>query len=239
MNAAKIMAVDDDVRQLKSVVRMLRRSRFQVEACANPVRALRMAFANPPNLILLDISMPKMSGHEFLRRLRRARDTDLAHRAALKTIEIARNIPVIFVTGLADIHQRVSGLDAGADDYVTKPFDADELRARIRNHLKRTRHQEESLATICEQQLRAETALDAVLENVQSCEGSLYDLRTNLDLARMVRGDSLRKDCIARAMRDARHLKGSLERMADSYPRAAREPIAGRPTMKAESGGTL
>ncbi len=149
MNSIHILAVDDDANQLAAVRRVLRRSRFEVTTCTNPKRALRVAATEQPDLILLDVSMPTMSGHEFLHRLRRfeAKRNCVMSESLVKGVPYAT--PVIFLSGLSESHQKVSGLDAGAEDYITKPFDPDELRARIQNQLRRVRQQRERLSPEC------------------------------------------------------------------------------------------
>ena len=134
MSEARILVVDDEPSQLAALRRVLRRSRYEVETAASGRIALRMVVASRPDLILLDVSMPRMSGHEFLRRLRRLEAKGLTGVSGqAETLPI----PVIFLTALDAPHQIVSGLDAGAVDYVTKPYDAEELRARIRRQLRR------------------------------------------------------------------------------------------------------
>ena len=138
---SRILAVDDDPQHLAAVERILRRSRFEVLTATNGKTGLRIALQQRPDLILLDVTMPGMSGHEFLRRLRRLErrrnKTEGGHRGPPTGPET----PVIMVSGRSEAHQRVSGLDAGAVDYITKPFEPDELRARIRSQLRRVRHQ--------------------------------------------------------------------------------------------------
>lgn len=118
MSFPRILAVDDEPSQLAALKRTLRRSQFVVETASSGRAALRMVAQNPPDLILLDVSMPCMSGHEFLRHLRRwesrARRTARGNASA----EVRQQIPVIFLTALGATTQHVSGLDAGAVDYM-------------------------------------------------------------------------------------------------------------------------
>jgi two-component system, OmpR family, KDP operon response regulator KdpE len=126
-----ILVVDDDPGYLSATARVLRRSRYDVRTARGGRIGLRAAVQAPPDLMLLDISMPTMSGHEFLRRLRR-----LERAGRLKHGGGQGEIPVLFVSALAAPRQRVAGLDAGASDYIIKPFDPEELRARVRRHLR-------------------------------------------------------------------------------------------------------
>lgn len=124
----KVLIIDDSPDALS-----LARARLACEdltiVCAESGDAgLRAARAEPPDLILLDIDMPGMSGFEVCRLLKA--DTDLAM------------VPVIFLSGSDDTRDKVKGLDLGATDYVTKPFDVFELRARVRAALRTKRLQD-------------------------------------------------------------------------------------------------
>jgi DNA-binding response OmpR family regulator len=134
MDQPRILAIDDDHNQLASLGRIFRRSGIEIIKASNGRDGLRKALRLGPDLILLDVTMPRMSGHEFLRRFRRI-ERRLANRATRNLPET----PVIFLTARGQLHQRIDGLDAGAADYITKPFDADELRARVRRALRDAR----------------------------------------------------------------------------------------------------
>ncbi|MCC7389366.1 MAG: response regulator [Phycisphaerales bacterium] len=134
MDQPRILAIDDDHNQLASLERIFRRSGFEIFKSSNGRDGLRKALRLVPDLILLDVTMPRMSGHEFLRRFRR-----LERRFGTSAAQNLPETPVIFLTARARLHQRIDGLDAGAADYITKPFDADELRARVRRALRDAR----------------------------------------------------------------------------------------------------
>lgn len=118
--AHRILVVDDapDTRLL--LVRTLERDGFVVDEAEDGLAALAAIEAHPPNLVLLDVNMPGMSGFEVLSDLRRT-----------------RAIPIILLTGRDEETDRVIGLELGADDYVVKPFSLRELSARIRSVLRR------------------------------------------------------------------------------------------------------
>ena len=120
-----ILAVDDDIDILELVQMSLTAEGFDVITANDGMSALEKAKAYSPDLILLDLMMPVMDGFEVIGKLRAEPQT--------------RTIPVIMLTARAQTHERVQGLNAGADDYVTKPFDLDELTARIEAVLGRTR----------------------------------------------------------------------------------------------------
>lgn len=118
----RTILVADDKANIRNLVReYLEGEGFRVVVAANGEEALYAARQEKPDLILLDIMMPKMSGHEFLRTHRKERDT-----------------PIILLTAKMDETDKVLGLELGADDYVTKPFGMKELLARINAVLRRS-----------------------------------------------------------------------------------------------------
>jgi two-component system cell cycle response regulator len=116
---ARILVVDDILPNVKVLEAKLSAEYFEVLTASSGPEALALAERDPPDAILLDVMMPGMDGFEVCRRLKA--DTRLAH------------IPVIMVTALSDPHDRVQGLDAGADDFLTKPVDDTALFARLRS----------------------------------------------------------------------------------------------------------
>jgi DNA-binding response OmpR family regulator len=98
--------------------------RHQVAAVYNGVEALRAVGQERPDLIILDVIMPQMDGIEVCRRLRQ--DAKMAH------------IPIIFLTAMDRLVDKIEGFEAGADDYITKPFDIQELELRVRAVLRRS-----------------------------------------------------------------------------------------------------
>ncbi len=118
----RLLVVDDEatVRELLSAA--LRFAGFEVTSAATAGEAVAAATAEPPDLVLLDVMLPDMDGFEVVRRLR----------------EHGAPVPVLFLTARDRQADKVTGLSAGADDYVTKPFDLAELIARIRAILRRT-----------------------------------------------------------------------------------------------------
>ena len=120
----RILLVEDEAAIREMVEHALSRVGFETRAVADAARADREIERSPPDLILLDWMLPGVSGLEFARRLRRSDST--------------RNIPVIMLTAKGEEGDRLSGFEAGADDYVVKPFSVKELVARICAVLKRT-----------------------------------------------------------------------------------------------------
>ncbi len=125
----KILIVDDEA-PIREMIRVaFELAGFACDEAASAAEALPLIFDNKPDLILLDWMMPEVSGLELLRRL--------------KHDDATREIPVILLTAKVDEQNAVQGLDAGADDYVTKPFRPKELLSRIKAILRRA----EGLAT--------------------------------------------------------------------------------------------
>lgn len=119
----KILVVDDDLDTLKLVGTTLEKQGFTIVAAKDGVEALEKVAQHMPDLILLDIMMPKMDGYEVTRRLR----SDPA----------TAGIPIILFTAKAQVDDKVAGLEAGADEYLTKPTHPAELVARVKSILKR------------------------------------------------------------------------------------------------------
>ncbi|MBN1995536.1 MAG: response regulator transcription factor [Anaerolineae bacterium] len=118
----RILVVDDDVEVAKSIEASLRHH-YKVFVVYSGVEALKQVRRHPPDLIVLDVLMPDMDGFETCRQLRL--DPTLA------------NIPILFLTALGRPEDRVAGFRAGADDYLTKPFNLEELQLRIKAILRR------------------------------------------------------------------------------------------------------
>ncbi len=118
----KILTVEDDERIRTAVTLALEEEGWDVIEAETGERALDTFNANPTDVVLIDIMLPGIDGFEVCRSIRRASD-----------------VPIIMVTARADTHDVVAGLEAGADDYLTKPFAPKELSARIRAMLRRVR----------------------------------------------------------------------------------------------------
>lgn len=120
-----VLVVDDTPGNLQVVAEVLEQNGFEAALAADGALALEFAARERPDLILLDVLMPGLDGLEVCRRL--------------KASEKTRSIPVIFLTALAECEQVVQGFDAGGVDYVSKPFHAAELLARVRTHVELAR----------------------------------------------------------------------------------------------------
>ncbi len=119
---ARILVVDDDATVSEVVARYLERDGYSVETVADGRLALERALTAPPDLVVLDLMLPGMDGLEICRRLR-----------------AIAPVPVVILTARGQESDRIMGLELGADDYVSKPFSAKELVARVRVVLRRAK----------------------------------------------------------------------------------------------------
>ena len=153
--AGRILIVEDEAAIARFVELELRHEGYQVDKAEEGRAGLEQALAGQYDLVLLDIMLPGLSGLEVLRRLRREKDT-----------------PVILLTARDTVMDKVSGLDMGADDYITKPFAIEELLARIRTALrKRPAKAPEPVLTL------GPIAMDTARRQVR-CNGQAVELTT-------------------------------------------------------------
>ncbi|HEU4448698.1 MAG TPA: response regulator transcription factor [Gaiellaceae bacterium] len=130
MKRGRVLVVDDDA-DIRGLVReLLERQGYEVREAADGRQALRALYASPPDVVLLDVSMPELDGWQTLERIR-----DLS------------DVPVAMLTARAAELEKVRGLKAGADDYITKPFGRQELLARVEAMLRRAGPGEEAHET--------------------------------------------------------------------------------------------
>ena len=129
----RVLVVDDEPQILRALQTSLRGAGYEVDTASTGEQALTAAAVRPPDAVILDLVLPDMSGTEVSKELR-----------AWTTV------PVIVLSVVGDEHQKVAALDAGADDYVTKPFGVDELLARLRAALRRADQSPEPVLSIGE-----------------------------------------------------------------------------------------
>src|SRR5215813_284481 len=119
-----ILSADDDPQLLRLVTRNLQLEGYDVLAASDELQALELIEAHMPDLILIDVMMPRLDGFAVLERVREYAST-----------------PIIMLTARGQDQDKIRGLDLGADDYLTKPFSIDELLARVRAVLRRSQLQ--------------------------------------------------------------------------------------------------
>ena len=120
---AKILLVDDQIDNLKILSMMLTYHGYEVTQSDRGSLAIELAQANPPNLILLDISMPEIDGYEVCR--------------VLKSNDLTKDISIIFISAFKEIENKAQAFEVGGDDYITKPFNMKEVLLRVENQLKK------------------------------------------------------------------------------------------------------
>ncbi len=142
---SRILIVDDepDIRRL--VVELVERAGYDADAAADGREALRMLYESRPNLVVLDVAMPRMDGWVVLERIR-----DVSE------------VPVLMLTAFGTEREKVRGLEAGADDYVVKPFGRDELLARVTALLRRARPAPETAPAYADELITVDFAQRAV-----------------------------------------------------------------------------
>jgi two-component system response regulator MprA len=164
--AVKILVVDDERAVRDSLRRALELEGYEIELAADGQEALSRLEAEPepePDAVILDVLMPGMDGLEVCRRLRRS----------------GSRLPVLMLTARDAVENRVAGLDAGADDYVTKPFALEELVARVRALLRRTTGGSDDVLRFADLELdpgTREVRRDGLLIELTRTEFSLLEL---------------------------------------------------------------
>jgi two-component system, OmpR family, KDP operon response regulator KdpE len=127
----RILVVDDEPQILNALRTNLRGAGYEVITASSVAQALSEAAMHPPDAVILDVLLPDGSGTDVCRELRHWSD-----------------VPIIVLSAIGDEREKVAALDAGADDYVTKPFSIDELLARLRAALRRTAHATEPVVEL-------------------------------------------------------------------------------------------
>jgi two-component system, OmpR family, response regulator MprA len=163
----RVLVVDDDQAVRESLRRSLAFNGYEVDLAADGLEALEAIARRRPDVVVLDVMMPRLDGVETSRRLRSA----------------AEDLPVLLLTARDAISDRVAGLDAGADDYLPKPFALEELLARLRALLRRTATSAEAGGEIL---WYADLSLDPVTREVKRGERTISLTRTEFSLLELL-----------------------------------------------------
>lgn len=137
----RLLIAEDDIRLLKSLKYIFEKNKYLVDAVSNGTEALSYGMTGEYDGIVLDIMMPGLDGIEVLKQLRTN----------------GVSAPVLFLTAKTEVYQKVEGLDAGADDYLSKPFSQPELLARVRAMLRRKENYVPDLLTVSDVSLNRST----------------------------------------------------------------------------------
>jgi len=154
-----LLIVDDDLSARQTMEAFLAQEGYEVRCAPNGQTALMFSQEDPPELILLDIRLPDVDGFEVCRRLKEAHRT--------------QDIPVIFIIDLGDVADKIKGFEAGGVDYITKPFQTEEVLARVKTHLalRRLQGQVEAQNERLQQEIirckRAEEALERTRDGLE------------------------------------------------------------------------
>ena len=168
---ATILIVDDVPANLKTLSTMLKQCGYQVKPAQNGKAALKAAIAYPPDLVLLDIRMPEMDGYETCEKFK--------HEDTLK------KIPIIFISALGETEDKIKAFESGGADYITKPFNAREVQARVRTHLSlaKTSRELELQNKILEQKI---CELKLAEENLRESEERYRSFFTSLEAIKLI-----------------------------------------------------
>lgn len=162
----KILVVDDEPRNIRVLQILLEAKGYTVITATHGQEALDHVKAGPPDLILLDIMMPRMNGFEVCQRIRADED--------------AQFVPIVMVTALTEAHDRIKAIEVGADDFISKPFDSYEIIARARSLL-RVKQYHDALKQANQKLAEHNARLDMELQMAQEVQASLMPQRiTNM-----------------------------------------------------------
>jgi PAS domain S-box-containing protein len=221
-DASRILLVDDNA-DLRKYVSELLSDMYSVEAETDGVLALEAARRRPPDLVLTDVMMPRLDGFGFLRELRSEAKT--------------RHIPVILLSARAGEEAAVEGLEAGADDYLVKPFSARELLARVKTHLElarlrrewsreveRAEQRREAMRALRESEQRYRRIVETTNEGVWMIDAALKTTFANARMLALVGREQI--ELIGSSVFDLVHTESRAALAANLVPRQDRSPQA-------------
>ncbi|OGV58520.1 MAG: hypothetical protein A2X49_13070 [Lentisphaerae bacterium GWF2_52_8] len=194
-NPPSVLMVDDTPANLELLSGMLKGRGYKVRAAVSGELALRAIRNNPPDLILLDITMPEMNGYEVCEKL--------------KSDEKLKDIPVIFLSALSETMDKVKAFGAGGVDYITKPFQFEEVEARVETHLelrRQKRQLQENYDKLRELEKLRDNLVNMIIHDIRSPLAAIYGY---LELLGENAGKTLSADSVrysAEAMKAAKQI---------------------------------
>ncbi|MBE9145323.1 diguanylate cyclase domain-containing protein [Planktothrix mougeotii] len=168
VSRADLLVIDDTLANLRLLVNLLRENGYKVRAVSNGYEALETIQKSPPDLILLDILMPDLSGYEVCQQLKESPKT--------------QDIPIIFLSALSDGLDKVKAFSVGGSDYITKPFQVEEVLARVKNQLTIQWHKKQLQLEILERE-QAQEALRLQYQREQALNRVIRAIRNSLELS--------------------------------------------------------
>jgi len=164
MEPANILVIEDDYIVARTIERSLRGDEYRVMLASRGEKGVVIARQNPPDLVILDIIMPDMDGYQVCR--------------AMRSDPILAETPILFLTAKVKPQDKIAGFNAGADDYLCKPFNVDELILRVQAILRRTKLATSSQATLTGTQNHAQSGGKSLPAHSLVIEDFILDTRT-------------------------------------------------------------
>lgn len=200
----KILCVDDEPKNLKLAADLLRLWGYEVLTVGDGKAALEVLKAAKPDLILLDIMMPKLDGYEVCRRIKSAKETQF--------------IPVVMLTALSEKEDRIKSIETDADDFISKPFDKEELKARVKSLL-RIKSLRDKLEESYEKLKQLESLKDSLTHMIiHDLNNPLTGITGNLQLLQMEIGKTLgdeQRNSLEAALLSGEDMKRMIENLLD------------------------
>ncbi len=200
MQPATVLVVDDNKDNIELLEAYLKANDYRVVSASNGHEALERVKKAPPDLVLLDIMMPVMNGYEVCKRL--------------KEDERTRFIPVVMITALKDLDDKIKGIEVGADDFLTKPFNKQELLPRVRSLLKIKRLHDELAKSYLDLQELQRTKESLTQMIVHDLKNPLTGVMANLEIVAMEEHVEAR-ECLEAAQRSCALLFNMIQDLLD------------------------
>jgi two-component system, sensor histidine kinase and response regulator len=203
---ARALIVDDDPVSARLVRKYLQRAGHEVVIRSDGRSGLERALSDPPDLVILDVMMPVLDGLEVCR--------------ILRTVDVTRDLPVIFLSARSDLGDRVAGLDQGAVDYLVKPFEPEELLARVRAALRTKQLQDDLRHANAELRTADQNRQELVSMLAHDIRGMLGAVASAVEMARADLEDLSSRDAhrfLGIAERNTTELVDLATNLLDSY----------------------